>query len=379
MPDTTFTDSLVSNRKVGRTVLKCHIDMGQAMRYCALSAVLILAGACTDAAAPPVPPPSHVHLLTLETFDGSGQAVHPDAASTPTEWGGSETELFATPYPNGDATKENPSLFARRSELEWLVPPGVRNPIESPDVGYLSDPDDVFNPETGELWLYYRSVTNTNDIFLVRGTAPTMWSAPRLVARGPNHTIVSPTVVRRAQGDWLMWAVNSGAEGCTSASTTVELRRSTDGITWSAPVTTDLSEGTLFAWHIDVQWIPSKAEFWATYNVKVPGSCTTAALHFAKSVDGVHWDVAPGAILVRGATPAFSDIVYRASLLYDQASDNITLWYSGAAFADSRYTWRIATETMTAAEFFARVEALSSAGTTPSVTTAPPLTDATAP
>jgi hypothetical protein len=172
-------------------------------------------------------------------------------------------------------------------------------------------------------------------------------------------------VVRRAQGDWLMWAVNSGPEGCTSSSTTVELRRSTDGVTWSDPVTTDLSEGNLFAWHIDVQWIPSKSEFWATYNVKVPGSCTTSALHFARSADGTHWNIAPGAVLVRGATPAFSDIVYRASLLYDAPSDNITLWYSGASFADSRYTWRIATETLTASEFFERGSLGYSATTRP--------------
>ncbi|MFL5567275.1 MAG: hypothetical protein ACJ79B_06280, partial [Gemmatimonadaceae bacterium] len=36
--------------------------------------------ACSDGAGPvPLPPPANVHLIELETFDGSGQAVHPDA------------------------------------------------------------------------------------------------------------------------------------------------------------------------------------------------------------------------------------------------------------------------------------------------------------
>ncbi|HEV7388330.1 MAG TPA: hypothetical protein VGN73_06955 [Gemmatimonadaceae bacterium] len=343
--------------------------------------LLFVAIACSDGAGPPPGPATDVHLLALETFDGSGQAVHPDAAITPLAWGASETQLFATPYPNGDATKENPSLYSRSSSLDWRVPPGVMNPIARPDGGYLSDPDEVFNPEANELWLYYRAVNTENQIFLVRGSQPIRWSAPTLVAHGGNHTIVSPTVVRRGQGDWLMWSVNSGSDGCRSSSTTVELRHSTDGINWSDPTTTDLAEQQVFAWHIDVEWIPSKNEFWALYNVKIPGSCTTAALHFAKSVDGVHWDVQPGPVLMRGAIPAFADIVYRASLLYDATSDVVTLWYSGARFDNNHYTWRIATETLGASAFLARIGTPLplNAGTGLGVTSAPPLTDADAP
>jgi hypothetical protein len=345
---------------------------------CQLLISVLAASACSDGAAPRVPPPSNIRVLSLETFDGSGQAVHPDAAITPLTWGGDSQQLFVTPYPNSDATKENPSLFSGRSLVDWLVPPGVINPIARPVTGYLSDPDEVFNPETNELWLYYRAVTTENEILLIRGNAPSSWSQPKLVTKGANHTIVSPTVVRRGAGDWLMWSVNSGSVGCTSSATTVELRRSIDGVNWSDPVTTDLSEDVAFAWHIDVQWIPGKQEFWATYNVKVPGSCTTAALHFARSLDAVHWVTAAGPVLLRGAIPAFSDIVYRASLLYDETSDSITLWYSGARFGNGRYDWRIATEQLTASAFFDRI-ATPIAGTGPAPTSAPPLTDADAP
>ena len=177
----------------------------------------------------------------------------------------------------------------------------------------------------------------------------------------------------------MMWAVNSGSGGCSGASTTVELRRSIDGIVWSAPVTAELPETGVFPWHIDVEWIPSKQEFWATYNVKTPGSCTTAALHFAKSADGLHWTPAAGSVLERSAIPEFTDIVYRASLEYDQVSDRITLWYSGAHYANSRYTWRIATEELSAADFFARIASPPIPGTGLGVTSAPPLTDDDAP
>src|SRR3954463_12267985 len=331
-------------------------------------AALIAAIACTDAAAPIVKPPPmlNITVLSLETYDGSGQAVHPDPAETPVDWGGGAGEqLFVTPYPNGDASKENPSLFTRTPMERWLVPSGVINPIARPAAGYLSDPDQLYNPETNELWLYYRAVNNGNEIFLIRGLGPTMWSAPQLVAVAPNHEIVSPTVVRRGQGDWFMWAVNSGAAGCTSLTTTVELRRSTDGVNWSAAQVGDVGEELRSAWHIDVEWIPSLREFWALYNVKVAGSCTTAELHFAKSSDGLPWTPAASPVLVRGAIPEFMDIVYRASLEYDAASTNITLWYSGATFANDRYTWKVATERVSATDFFARLSRLALPGADP--------------
>jgi hypothetical protein len=336
--------------------------------------------ACADAAGPILPPPPNdIHLLALETFDGSGQAVHPDPAITPPSWGMSSSQLMVTPYPGGDASKENPSLFEGRSSIEWFIPEGVMNPIARPSAGYLSDPDELYNPDAGELWLYYRGVTAQNEVFLIRATSPTQWSAPVLVASAPNHSIVSPSVVRRDAGDWMMWSVNSGAVGCASATTSVELRRSTDGVNWSAPVTTDLAEADNYPWHIDVEWIPSRAEFWSVYNVKVAGSCTTAALHFATSVDGVHWVPGHSAVLARGKIPAFEDIVYRGAISYDVDADQVTLLYSGARFHDGGYTWRVATEQMTLAAFLSRVNALAFPGTGTGLTDAPPLTNADAP
>ena len=108
----------------------------------------------------------------------------------------------------------------------------------------------------------------------------------------PNHLIVSPTIVRRSATQWLMWSVNSG---------THRLRwRVDDGgaapiqrtaCTGRTPQTVSLSEPDGFAWHIDVEWIPSRNEYWAIYPVKVAGGCTTDRLRFATSADGAALDV----------------------------------------------------------------------------------------
>ena len=116
------------------------------------------------------------------------------------------------------------------------------------------------------------------------------------------------------------WSVN-GNVGCTGSSTTVELRRSPDGMNWSAPTTVSLSQPGLYPWHIDVEWIPSRNEFWALYNAKTPASCTTGAVYLATSSDGLQWTTYPSPVLARGAIPELQDVVYRSTFAYDDASD----------------------------------------------------------
>jgi hypothetical protein len=175
-----------------------------------------------------------------------------------------------------------------------------------------------------------------------------------IVAEGPNHTIVSPTVVRRSPIDWRMWSVNANV-GCSASTTSVELRRSSDGLVWSAPETVRLSQAGVSAWHIDVQWIPTRHEFWALFNAKTPGSCTTPALYLATSPDGLTWQTYPSPVLARGAIPAFEDVVYRSTFAYDPDRDIISFWYSGARYESPNYVWRSAFQRRSRADVFAAI------------------------
>jgi len=89
----------------------------------------------------------------------------------------------------------------------------------------------------------------------------------------------------------------------------LEVQRSSNGINWSAPAVLELAHDGLYPWHVEVQWIPSRSEFWALYNAKEPGSCTTPA-----------------------------DIVYRSTFSYDPVADDLRLWVSGARF-DRKWIW----------------------------------------
>jgi hypothetical protein len=152
-----------------------------------------------------------------------------------------------------------------------------------------------------------------------------------------------------------MWSVNAGQEGCRAGSTTVELRRSTDGEIWSEPVAISLVQRGFSVWHIDVQWIPSRKEYWALYNAKTASNCATQYLYLATSPDGVKWRTYPSPILTAGVIPEFADIVYRSTFSYNPASDQIRFWYSGARAENGIYVWQSAFDRRDRSEVFAAI------------------------
>jgi hypothetical protein len=108
-------------------------------------------------------------------------------------------------------------------------------------------------------------------------------------------------------------------------------------------------------WHIDVEWIPSRGEYWAVYPVKMSGGCTTDRLRFATSADGLRWTTYPSPLLIKGASDDLRDIVYRSSIELDAASGVVTIWYSGASFVHGSYDWRLAWERITPDALLSRV------------------------
>jgi hypothetical protein len=298
--------------------------------------------------------------LTTPTYDGSGQTVHPDFAAAPAWWVNRGSYLAITPYPGGDNAKENPSLLASKDRMHWLPIDGAPNPIVRPGQGYLSDPDIVFEPDARELWMYYRSVEGWNTIRLVRTADGKRWSDPVDVATGKNHDVVSPAVVRRDKHDWWMWAVSAGPRGCNAAETRLDVRQSTNGVDWTDPRPANFpppADGFM-PWHIDVQWIPSREEYWAVYNAKVAGNCGTRALFLSTSPDGVNWTARPNPMLVAGEIHELDAIVYRSTFSYNPTSDVIVFWYSGASYESSgKLVWRTVVQRRSREAVFARTAA----------------------
>jgi hypothetical protein len=315
-----------------------------------------------------------VLALDIPTFDGSNQTVHPDFARVSDEGPLHGAHLVLTPYPFSNNALELPALYRARGALRWRVADGTPDPLVQTDEYYLSDPDIVYDPSARELIVYYRGVARANTIYQIRSTDGRTWTPPTVVVTAPNHEVVSPSIVRRSATEWLMWSVNTHG-GCSDAEADLELRRSADGINWSSAEPVMLAQRGYYPWHVDVQWIPSLGEYWALYNVKVRGSCTTRALYLATSRDGIMWRTYRSPVLSRGVIPELADVVYRSSFAFEATSDVVQFWYSGARYNGQAYVWSSATQRVRRADLFRRLDAASAAGVFSFLQDTPPLLD----
>ncbi|MDB4881882.1 MAG: hypothetical protein JWL95_648 [Gemmatimonadetes bacterium] len=305
-------------------------------------------------------------LLDVTTYEGSGQLVHPDATFFPRSWQGHRYWLSATPYPGGDPRFENPSIFYGSTSKEMLVPTGVSNPLALPETqAYLSDPDLVFDPEAGELRMYYRqTLPYLDQLFVATSRNGQQWTKGRRVISDSRYALISPAIVREGPGAWRMWTVNAVPAGCQStiAQISLQQRRSTDGVTWAEPEPVQLSIAGRVPWHWDVQYVAAKSEYWAMIAAYPQGtSCSQSSVYFARSLDGTTWNVSPVPLLAAGAFQPLRDLVYRSTFHYHDGSDVVSVWFSGARLEGNLFRYAIASARYPMEELLRRVSGASAA------------------
>lgn len=190
--------------------------------------------------------PNAKQPLQIPTYDGSGQVVHPSVIDFRNEygidtWSGYRFWMVLTPYPYGQNQFENPSLYASHDGLTWVVPRTITNPLDTAagglDKGFLNDPDMIYNPDTDQLWIYYR-FANSGQLKM------------HLIHINPDLTVTKPVTIMQ-QSPWsqnenrhrsfCMWREHSdrwhmwGSGGKTKPPYNTYYFFSTDGIHWGGP------------------------------------------------------------------------------------------------------------------------------------------------
>jgi hypothetical protein len=340
------------------------------MRAGRVAAALVLLAACeSDSPVSPSPqtaPPAADPLrLALPTYEGSGEAVHPDVLHFPLGWRGWEYWMAVTPYPRGDASHENPSILVSHDGESWTVPPGLANPVvPAPRGGYNSDPDLVYDAAGDRLTLVYREVSGGfNVIRSVASTDGVAWGGASTLFRVPNHRALSPAFDVTDPARPLAWYVDAGAAGCTTRSATVTLRVG-DGPGalapaapdegWSAERPTTLRLPGYVVWHLDVTYSAAREEYWGIVHAFPEGaSCGQGDLYLARSPDGVRWTTYPTPLLTARVTDWTRASLYRASWVLDDESDRLDVWFSARAL-DGR--WSVGLVAYEASELLAALE-----------------------
>jgi hypothetical protein len=271
--------------------------------------------------------------LTLATYDGSGQVVHPSVVHFASPWNGYSYWMVATPFPSSNAAYENPSLWVSNDNSTWIVPPGVTNPIvAAPGGGYINnDPDLLLGPD-GLLYLFWGTYDATGspmvDIYYITSSDGVNWSGSTSIMSSATNTIMSPTIVWHA-GMWYMWVIsNTGGnfDGYPLLYTGINLGSLTGPII--CPIDTRYYLTTVASpWHLEVRWNPSGGFFDMVYvALNAP-----AGLYWLRSYDGVNWAmVGTTPFLTKGTTGHFDATeLYRST--FQPNGSNYDLWYSAEA------------------------------------------------
>jgi len=139
-------------------------------------------------------------LIKLDTYDGSGQAVHPDVILT-NGFMGYKYWMAVTPYPFSVDHFEKPCIFKSQDGLIWK--PGGCNPVAFPTQrknAHLSDPDMVWDEEAKQLRLFYRETQYKkrsvfNLIFTMATIDGAHWTPPAVIIKSDEDECLSPSVL----------------------------------------------------------------------------------------------------------------------------------------------------------------------------------------
>jgi hypothetical protein len=271
-------------------------------------------------------------MLSLATYDGSGQAVHPDVVRVESDeefpyW------MAITPYPFSDEKMENPSIYRSRDGLRWEEPRPRLNPIvPRPPFDHNSDPD--LTRRGGAFLLYwletqrreYRAdslhfqrlrVAVSEDGIAWKGTSPAIeWKLDR------DPLYVSPALVEGPDGDRL-YLVDSVAREIVwlPARGLKTFGEPAGGL--------DLGLPDVAPWHLDVF---RAAGGWVALvcgsSPSVPGQF---ALWLGASPDLDRWAFRPEPLLAPGPALLDTDAVYRATGLVERG--RLAVWFSARTTA----------------------------------------------
>jgi len=270
--------------------------------------------------------------LTIPTYDGSGQVVHPDVMYLSSGWNGYAYWMAMTPSPYLDESYENPSILVSSDGLTWVEPTGITNPIvDLPSAGHNADPDILLVGDT--LMVYYSETTgDTPDdhvyINVLTSTNGITWTAPVTTLSfsiGTGGYALSPAVLYEG-GTFYMWYVRSA--GCTANTSSVYMRTSTNGLNWGVEQPVTLTHPGQVVWHPDVQW--NGSTYVMLYAAYPAGSdCTDTSLYYAESADREEWTTTTTPVLTPNPSGWDSSLIYRSTFLAD--GDSLRIWYSAQA------------------------------------------------
>jgi hypothetical protein len=257
------------------------------------------------------------YALRIPTYDGSGQAVHPDICVDPIT---GKVLMAYTPYPFSMDRFENPSLVASDDGLRFFVERGTVNPLAGPPPKDHNDDPDIFYREGTWNVLYLETLRpETQNLRLLQSRDRKIWTNRILVSMDLFSSqatfMLSPSFVAAPWGSYVFY-VNINYPGYRierfemSPDSSMHAR-------FYLRCKVDVAMGSLSPWHIDL--VKDESAYYMLITTIDPARRGPGrySLHIAKSEDLVRWTVSQKTVL---------DDAYRSSALVK--GNDLFVYYS---------------------------------------------------
>lgn len=275
----------------------------------------------------------------VPTYDGSDQPTHPSVvdmvAETGRRWHGYRYWMAHTPYPNGNALLENPSIVVSNNGYDWHdTEVGITNPIVphpgGPGGQYNSDSDIAWDPERRRMWMIHRTTYPASTCNVLHTTDGLTWTTTEPLFALGSTMFVSPCLVRIGPALWRMFAIGEDTNGRQI----LYKDAASPAGPWGATMTATVTYGAIGAtdtrtigadgktiWHMDIN-APTAAGIMRGAVVTYP----VGRIHPMTSNDGgVTWVVGPAILANAPSGWDYSAWLYRPTIVAD--GGHYLLWY----------------------------------------------------
>ncbi len=180
--------------------------------------------------------------ILLNTYDGSGQAVHPSLVRFQ-----NNLYMALTPYPYGEEWYENPSLYCY-TENGWKAIRSIFPAVIPNNMGQEHYSDPCLYIEKTSISLIFRKCERRASgkkeiLYLMSSTDGESWSLPRIILEGKENQLISPAIANDK-----LWCVESIDEKSVLA--VYDFNQGSIG--QHAAVDANVPNGWRI-WHIDIQ------------------------------------------------------------------------------------------------------------------------------
>lgn len=262
-------------------------------------------------------------ILSIPTYDGTGQVVHPDILYYQDAQGNHCYYLVATPYPYGNNKFENPSLYISQDGIRFNEPYKNMNPlVKAPLRGFNCDPDLSYDVKSQNFRIYYMETQrpDSQNIILLQSQDTKNWTRQRVIHNELTNKrifFLSPAVICKDSLYYMFWVNVSGQVPA------IQFYISPDGINWdlshSDTIQTVYPE-KFYPWHIDI------IEYKNRYYLLCSGTFYNPDLYLAVSPDLVHWEFTTRPLLQHSPQFYYSRQIYRSTGIIK--NDQLLLWFS---------------------------------------------------